>query len=535
MAAVDGAGKSGSKGLGFKGLFKGFIRRRPVSPKPVAVFSRLPGDAEVVDSYPVNPPFASVTIASVPELGGCKAYFIEEVELSVEERLVLERLMDIMTVEVEPPEGEVDVKSYLESEARRLARKYGVAKHLGEESWSKVLYYLRRDMIGYGPIDVIMNDRMIEDVSVNGVNIPVYVWHRRYESMPTNLTIIDEATLDDVLIKLTHVAQKHISTAFPILDAMLPTKDRVAATFRREVSPKGSTFCIRRFREEPFSVVDLVELGTLDELLAAYFWFMIESRMTLAVIGGTGAGKTSTLNALAALVKPNMKIVTVEEIPEIFLPHDNWVQLVARQSYGLGVAKIGEIALFDLVKVSLRYRPDYIIVGEIRGEEAFVLFQAVATGHGGLTTLHAETIDHAVKRLTSPPMNVAESYIPLLNIFVLQERVQLPRPAGGTAFGRRIRSVAEVVDYGEYRKIASWNPVSDRLECSFGDSEMLRRIAVKLGVGRDHVLDELYRRALFFRNLRLRGVRGNAAVRREMAKYLLLNPFPKAVGRVEVA
>lgn len=509
--------------------FSLFKKKEIPPPSPVAVFSKLPEDAEVVETYPIHPPFSKVTIASLPELGGGRAYFIEEVQLSPQEQAIFRKLMDIVSVEIEPPEQHVDLNKYVEGEAERLAKKYGLMrqiKKLGEGSWPKIVYYLQRDLIGFGPLHVIMSDRMIEDVSVNGVDIPVYVWHRKYESMPTNLRIVDEAALDNILIKLTHLAQKHISTAFPLLDAMLPTKDRLAATFRREVSPKGSTFCIRRFREVPFSVVELIELGTLNEVLAAYFWLLIENRMTIAVIGGTGAGKTTTLNALASLVKPSMKIVTVEEIPELLLPHENWVQLVARPSYGLGIAKIGEVSLFELVKLSLRYRPDYIVVGEIRGEEAFVLFQAMATGHGGLTTLHAESVDHAVKRLTSPPMNIAESYVPLINVMVLQERVQLPRPRAGLTFGRRMREVYEVLDYGRYERIAYWDSVSDTYVTDFKKSEMLRRIALRHGVDFELVLEELAKRALLFHDMLRQGVKGNNEVRREIMRYYLLNPFP---------
>ncbi|MEM2824734.1 MAG: type II/IV secretion system ATPase subunit [Candidatus Bathyarchaeia archaeon] len=526
-----GVEKSG-EGSGRRARFtlSKLFEKKFTPPPPVAVFSKIPENAIIIESYVIHNPFSKVTIASLPDLGGEKAYFIEEVELSPEEHAILSRLSDIVSVEIEPPPEEiVDPYKYVEGEAERLARKYGLTKQvkrLGEESWRKILYYLQRDLIGFGPLHVIMSDRMIEDISVNGVNVPVYVWHRKYESMPTNLKIIDEKTLDNLLIKLTHIAQKHISTAFPILDAMLPTKDRLAATFRYEVSPKGSTFCIRRFREEPFSVIDLIELGTMDEMLAAYFWLLIENRMTMMVIGGTGAGKTSTLNALASLVKPSMKIVTVEEIPELMFPHENWVQLVSRASYGLGTSRTGEISLFDLVKVSLRYRPDYIIVGEVRGEEAFVLFQAMATGHGGLTTIHAESLEHAVKRLTSPPMNVAESYIPLVNTAIVQERVQLPRPRMGLTFGRRIREVHEIVDYGRYEMISSWNPLTDTFTYNFRKSEMLRRIAIKYGVSMESVLEELTRRALLFRDLLIRGVRSNVDIRAEISRYRLLNPFP---------
>ncbi|MEM1625647.1 MAG: type II/IV secretion system ATPase subunit [Candidatus Nezhaarchaeales archaeon] len=512
--------------------------RKVVAPQPVAVFSKIPSNAEVVESYVVHEPFSKVTIASLPELGGELAYFIEEVELSPQEHEVFRKLVDILSVEVEPPEREgVDPYKHVEKEAIRLAEKYGLSrriKRLGEESWRKILYYVGRDLIGFGPLHVIMSDRMIEDISVNGINVPVYVWHRKYESMPTNLRIVDERTLDDLLIKLTHLAQKHISTAFPILDAMLPTKDRLAATFRYEVSPKGSTFCIRRFREEPFSIIDLIELGTMDEMMAAYFWLMIENRMTIMIIGGTGAGKTTTLNVIATLIKPSMKIVTVEEIPELMLPHDNWVQLVSRTSYGLGQSRIGEISLFDLVKVSLRYRPDYIIVGEVRGEEAFVLFQAMATGHGGLTTIHAESLEHAVKRLTSPPMNIAESYIPLVNVAVVQERVQLPKPKAGLTFGRRIRYVYEIIDYGRYELISSWNPLTDTFSHNLKRSEMLNRIALKYGVSMESVLQELSRRAILLRDLLKRGVRSVTEVKAEITRYRLLNPFPAVTIRRRV-
>ena len=178
------------------------------------------------------------------------------------------------------------------------------------------------------------------------------------------------------------------------------------------------------------------------------------------------------------------------------------------------------------MKVSLRYRPDYIVVGEIRGEEAFVLFQALATGHGGLTTLHAESIDHAIKRLTSPPMNIAETYVPLINVMILQERVQLPRPKMGLSFGRRMRNVVEIIDYGKYKQIASWNPVNDSFMSNLKQSEMLNKIAQRYGVSKDIVLEELSRRALLFRDLRIRGIRSNNEVKKEITKYYLLNPFP---------
>jgi flagellar protein FlaI len=188
--------------------------------------------------------------------------------------------------------------------------------------------------------------------------------------------------------------------------------------------------------------------------------------------------------------------------------------------------KTGEVTLFDLVKTSLRYRPDYIIVGEIRGEEAFVLFQALATGHGGLTTLHAESLEYAVKRLTSPPMNVSETYIPLINAAAIQERVQLPKPRGDLTFGRRLKSVVEIVDYENYRTVASWNPSEDAFRVDLDQSEMLKRIAGRNGASFEEVLEELNRRALMLRNLAAKGVNKNVEVAKNITNYYLENQFP---------
>jgi archaeal flagellar protein FlaI len=496
---------------------------------PVVFFKKLPPKAETIETYDVMAPNSRIVIASLPELGGGYAYYVDEVQLAEAEKIVQQKLMDILSKELEPPAPHVDPKTHVSNEAKRLAKKYGLRKKIPEESWPAIEYYLHRDLVGFGDIDVIMKDPYIEDLSVNGVNLPVYIWHRKYESIPTNLVFTDENGLDNLIVKLTHLSGKHISTAFPILDSMLPGKDRLAATYRREVSPKGGSFSIRRFREEPFSIVDLIEMGTMNEEIAAYFWLLIENRMTAAVIGGTGAGKTSTLNALASLVKPSMKIVTVEEIPEINLHHENWVQLVSRESYGLGAFKTGEVTLFDLVKTSLRYRPDYIVVGEVRGEEAFVLFQALATGHGGLTTIHAENLGYTVKRLTSRPMNVAESYIPLLNVAPLVERVKLPNAKSGEAtFGRRIKSLVEIVDFEQYQTLSEWNPVEDVFSIDLAESFLLKKIADRHGLTMKKILVEAQNRVGFLNDMKEKGIRDNVELSKQITNYYAKIDFGRA-------
>jgi flagellar protein FlaI len=218
----------------------------------------------------------------------------------------------------------------------------------------------------------------------------------------------------------------------------------------------------------------------------------MDYKMTTLILGVTGSGKTSTLNALATLLRPTYKIVTIEDTPELRLPHENWVQLVSRPSYiGSGV---GEISLFHLVKLSLRYRPDVIVVGEVRGEEAYVLFQAIATGHSGMTTLHAENIDAAVKRLTSPPMNIPPSYIPLINIAMVIKRVQIRDEKGRPRPARRITNIWEVKDYENYIEIAKWNPVEDVFAIDLSNSVVIDKISELTGYSKDELIEEVEKR-----------------------------------------
>jgi flagellar protein FlaI len=448
---------------------------------------------KIIESYWMHNSLAKVNIATA---NGQLHYVVEEAELTPQEEMVYKKIVSLITKELSSPESLVgDLNAYILSEAKRLARKY--KRTLGKfkaESWEKIYYYVIRDLAGYGDLDVLMNDPNIEDVSCNGLNKPIYIWHRKYESIPTNIEFSKESDYDNFIVKLAHMGDKHISSAHPMLDAMLPGKHRLAATFRREVSTFGSSFCVRKFREDPFSIIDLIDIGTVDAALAAYFWILLENKMSMMVIGGTGAGKTSTLNALISLIMPNDKIVTVEEIAELNTIHDNWVQLTSRRGFRFGQADETSISLFDLVKLSLRYRPDYIIVGEIRGEEAYALFQAVATGHGGICTMHADSFDNAAKRLTSEPMNVAEVYVPLMNIGLYISRVELPKKKMGLTFGRRVRNVWEIIEYGKYNLITEWDPVEDIFHTKFEKSFLLDQIAKKKGLNKNDLLEEIKRR-----------------------------------------
>jgi len=497
--------------------FKLFISA-PLS-SSATTFLRQKG-IKVVESYPLYEPWAKAYIVESLETKRV-TYLVDEIPLNEQEIKVFNEIMDVLSWQMKYVSGEPElIRREFINQAKDVIFKYRI--RLGRTPgilWSKILYYVERETIGFGPIDPLIKDPNIEDISCDGIRRPVYVWHRRYEYIPTNVFFNDEDELNSFLLKLAHKAGKHLSVAFPILDAILPGGHRVAATYSREVSTSGSTFTIRKFREDPITIADLIAWRTLSPDIAAYLWMSIEHKMTGLILGVTGAGKTSMLNALATLLRPTVKVVTIEDTPELKLPIDNWVQLVSRPSYGLGSEKIGEVSLYDLIKVALRYRPDVIIVGEVRGEEAYVLFQAIATGHGGITTMHAEHIDAAVKRLTSPPMNIPPSYIPLMNFALVIRRVQI-----GEKIARRITNVWEVEDYGKYIEVAKWIPSRDEFELDVGVSSLLKDYAMWRG-WEDELMavDELKKRSRVLLSLAASGKRNYREVADVIHRYYV-NP-----------
>jgi flagellar protein FlaI len=487
--------------------------------KPPIMPLREKPKGEVIERYSIYDPWAIVHII-LSEDTGEYIYYVDEVSLTADELRIYKRVVDFLLWEAgELKEGE-DSREFIAREARRAVDLFRI--RMGRTptvSWSKILYYIEREIAGFGAINTLMMDPNLEDVSCNGVGIPIYVYHRKYESMPTNIIFNSSEDLDAFVIKLAHMAGKHISVAFPILDASLPGGHRLAATFMREVSQRGSTFTIRKFREDPITIVDMIGFGTVSPLLAAYLWIAIEHKRTMLIMGVTGSGKTTLLNSILNLVKPSYKIVTIEDTPEIRLPTKNWVQLVARPSYAAGESRAGEITLYDLVRVSLRYRPDIIVVGEVRGAEAYVLFQSIATGHGGATTIHAENIDAAIKRLTSPPMNIPESYIPLINIALMVERVSIKDSEGRTRAARRVTRIWEVSREGVPITIGRWSPSRDAIELSIEYSEILKMLASSAELDVKDIYGEIERRARIMEWLYYKGIRNYRDIASAIYKY----------------
>jgi flagellar protein FlaI len=476
----------------FKNVFKLKKEKKREAPPPAPL--SLPKGYKIIERTSLYEPFAHAVIVRTPKTGQYK-YILDELQLDTFEQECYDRILEILLAEIKSPREDIDdPRVFFDNEAKKIIDKYRISLGwLPDVSWSKILYRAERDLVGFGQIDALMRDPNIEDISCDGVNKPVYVWHRQYESLETNLSFNDDLELDDLIVKLVHMSGKHVSSAFPIADASLPGKHRLAVCYRREITPFGTTFTIRKFRDDPYSIIDLIGIGTLTEELAAYFWTILEHRASIMLLGGTAAGKTTALNSFACLIRPGSKILTIEETAELNLPHENWVSLISRQSYGLGENQMGEVSLFDLVKASMRHRPDYLVVGEVRGSEAYVLFQALATGHGGMCTMHADTLESAVKRLTQKPMDISPAYIPLMNAVAMIRRVHLP-VKGEMKAVRRITSVEEIKDYEDYKSVFTWNPVNDKYASSLSKSTLLPTIAEGSGVALEDLIEETCRR-----------------------------------------
>ncbi|AKG92356.1 Type IV secretory pathway protein [Geoglobus ahangari] len=377
----------------------------------------------------------------------------------------------------------------------------------------KMLYYFVRDFLGLGIVEPILHDENIEDVSCDGYDIPIFVYHRKYGNLATNITL-DKETLDNYVLLLAQRANKHLSYANPIVDATLPDGSRIQITYGSEISTRGSTFTIRKFRSEPFTPIDLLELGTLSARMLAYFWLLIEHKRNLMVIGETASGKTTTLNALLMFIPPDSKVVSIEDTREIQLYHDNWIPEVTRLSI-----EGQEIDMYDLLKAALRQRPEYIIVGEVRGREAQTLFQAMATGHAAYATFHAGDVNQLIHRLEEEPLNVPRVLIQYLDTVIIQSRWVTK-----TEKKRRAKAVFEILGIEPSSKeillnpVYKWDPAGDVfLESS--SSNKLETISRSTGMSISEILEELDRRTRFLELMHARGVKRFRDVTRMISLY----------------
>jgi flagellar protein FlaI len=460
-----------------------------------------------VERYSLIGQDAFANIVRDPSRGNL-TYIVEEPKLTKDDAMQMEHLkgllMEILDVHMSKLDSKEAARSYLAQKTEDVLEHYGFK--LDKTARGRLLYFILRDNLGFGKIDPLMHDPSIEDISCDGTGINIYVWHRKYEYVPTNVRFDTTEELNSYALRLAYLCGSHVSIAQPMLDSSLPDGSRLNLTYGTEITRRGSTFTIRKFKADPLTIIDLIDYNTVNAEVAAYFWYAVENRVSIMVSGGIAAGKTTMLNCLSMFIKPDMKIVSIEDTPELNLPHENWIPAATRAHIGLGT-EATDIGLFELLKASLRQRPDYIIVGEVRGAEAYTLFQAMSTGHLGMCTLHAESVESAVYRLESEPMNVPRTLISGIDMITIQKRVeQTDRPT------RKTVTASEIVGLDPRSKeiltneVFKWNPTKDTFEYT-GRSYLVERIAEKKGITTDAANEEIQRRVRVLEWMRAQNVR----------------------------
>jgi flagellar protein FlaI len=447
---------------------------------------------------PGTRPFAAANIRwSAPD--AALVYNLMEPELSQNEKDLLEKIKTSLVEKLD-----IDFTMLRKGEASEyLRRRFEemlalMAAELTPERRAAMLYFIERDFIGLDKIEPFMQDPDIEDVSVDGVGIPIYVYHRNpvIGSVRTNVMFNTTDELDTFVHKLAQRCGKSISVASPLLGAALPDGSRVQATLATDIARRGSNFTIRKFTEIPLTPTHMMRFKTMDSKIGAYMWLAIEYGRSILISGGVATGKTSLLNALSLFIKPELKIVSIEDTPELKLPQPNWKAQVARQPIAEEEGRrIGEVDLFDLLRESLRQRPDYLIVGEVRGKEAFVLFQQIATGHASMSTIHADTMERLVDRLMTPPISLPGALLEALDVIIFLVRIKY-----GPAYVRRIANIYEVTGFDRANnmpitnEVFRWNPTTDKYD-AVNPSVMLKKIAGQYGIPESSLQKELTQRA----------------------------------------
>lgn len=379
-----------------------------------------------------------------------------------------------------------------------------------------------REMVGYGLIDPLVKDDKLEEIMVTGSRKPVYVFHRDYEMMKTNIEFFSDDEIIDLINRIGREVGRRVDFSSPLLDARLADGSRVNATIK-PASVSGPTLTIRKFREDPFSIVDLINFGTISSEIAAFLWLAVEGMETrpanILIAGGTGSGKTTTLNVLASFIPTSERVITIEDTAELNLPLEHWIRFEARPP---GLENKGEITLDILTKNSLRMRPDRIIVGEIRHDEAFTLFTAMNTGHdGSLGTVHANSAQETIVRVTNPPMNVPETMLSGLNFIIVEHRLHDRKK--GTI--RRLTEISEVGGVlegkAQVQEIYEWDPVKDTMKKTGVPCNYLRELAKLAGMTNQQIEKELKKRQAFLESLVKKNIRSIQDTSKKMQSFLL--------------
>jgi Type IV secretory pathway, VirB11 components, and related ATPases involved in archaeal flagella biosynthesis len=442
------------------------------------------------EQYWVNAPYSSVAILDpragnqllyqvvVPELSGFETDLLASLKRDIRDRFIY------ADTDADTPADSVEVLTEIMT---TILNQYGV--QIDDESFHKLLYYTYRDFSGYGRLSPMMNDPHVEDISCVGDSRRLFVYHDEYADIPTSVAF-EQQQLDAVVARLAQRSGEELSVSNPLTNATLPDGSRAELVYSDEVSPHGSAFTIRKYSAETITPADLIVSGTFSPEQLAYLWLAIEQNMNLLFVGGTASGKTTSLNAVSMFLPPGSKVVTIEDTPELSLCHNNWLPSVTRERSNDG----NSIDMYRLLRSALRHRPEYIIVGEIRGTEAATLFQAMNTGHTTYSTMHADSLQTVINRLENEPINVPRPMIGSLDIVSVQRLARID--------DERVRRTGEIVEIHDidqrtgdlnYSTLYNWRAAEDTFAGSAARSAVLDRIAERRGWS-DHRLTQAVRR-----------------------------------------
>ncbi len=448
-------------------------------PSRIVEFPPITDVTKINITYPLIEPFAYVNIKWNPETKEV-GYNIIEPALAEEEKTnlmkIAEALIEVVDIGLSTIKGTSKVIDYLEKNVNKIVKDFGLK--VTPNQYAKIMYYIYRDFVGYNEIEVFLQDPNIEDISCDGVKTPVFIIHRKYGSLKTTITYEDADRLREFVVKLAERCGRYISYAEPILDGTLPDGSRVSATLAGDVATRGPTFTIRKFSERPFSPIDQIELNTATTEMMAYLWYLVEHGASILVVGGVATGKTSFLNSVSMFIQPEAKIVSIEDTRELRLPHEHWIAGLARSGFGIPMPtgeKYGEVSLFDLLKESFRQNPDYVIVGEVRGAETYVMFQGMSSGHPSLSTFHAGSVETMIKRLTTSPINLSPTLLESLDVVIIMAHA---KEKGKSS--RRISDIVEIISVDpntnevKTNAVFKWDPITDSYS-KVGDSLKVER------------------------------------------------------------
>ncbi len=484
---------------------------------PIPNLPKLDDKTKIDVRYSLIQPFANAHIYWDSEIGEL-IYEIEEPLLDETELLAIRKLEDAMieliNVNVVTEKTNDKMMEYIDKTAKFLINELNLK--IKGESYERIFYYLYRDFVGLNEIEPLLRDYFIEDIECNGFNTPVYVVHRVYRNIKTNLKFKDMDKLGSFVEKLAQRSGKYVSYSEPLLDGSLPDGSRVNATYTQDITSRGPTFTIRKFTKVPWTPVQLIALNTLSPEMLAYFWMLIQYKSNIFIAGGTSSGKTTLLNAIAFFIPPESRVVSIEDTRELNLPRENWIPAVARVAIGKG--RVGEIDLFDLLKNSFRQNPNYVIVGEVRGKEAFVLFQGMASGHPSISTMHADSVDTLIKRLETPPIELSPTLVNSLDCVAI-----MTHAIAKNKETRRLREIVEIMHVKDDGSALintpfNWNAAQDLFYFK-KESKVFEKISVRYGLSMQQLQQEFLKRTKLLYTLYQKKIFGFDEVRKIISDY----------------